>query len=92
MNFRMAGHYVGDSQAYRSKEELASVREKCPIERLKNLLLTQGAGAAELEALGAQATHEVQQAVARARAAPHPDPAAVLDDVYLAPALHSIPG
>jgi pyruvate dehydrogenase E1 component alpha subunit len=92
MTFRMAGHYVGDSQAYRSKEELASVREKCPIERLKNLLLTQGASAAELEALGAQAAQEVQQAVARARAAPHPDPASVLDDVYRAPALHSIPG
>ena len=92
MTFRMAGHYVGDSQAYRSKEELASVREKCPIERLKNLLLTQGASAAELDALGAQATQEVQQAVARARAARHPDPAAVLDDVYRAPALHSISG
>ncbi len=35
MTFRMAGHYVGDSQQYRSKEELAEIREKCPIERLK---------------------------------------------------------
>ena len=34
MTFRMAGHFVGDAQQYRSKEELAANREKCPIERL----------------------------------------------------------
>jgi pyruvate dehydrogenase E1 component alpha subunit len=88
----MAGHYVGDSQQYRSKEELAAVKEKCPIERLRTLLLAQGATATELDALGERARQEVLQAVERARAAPRPDPAAVLEDVYRPGALQSVPG
>src|ERR1700722_10102272 len=52
MTFRMAGHYVGDSQQYRSKEELAEIREKCPIERLKRHLVERGLGAAEFDLIG----------------------------------------
>ncbi len=55
MTFRMAGHYVGDSQQYRSKEELAEIREKCPIERLKRYLVERGVGPQELDAIGERA-------------------------------------
>jgi TPP-dependent pyruvate/acetoin dehydrogenase alpha subunit len=92
MTYRMAGHYVGDAQRYRSKEELAAMMEKCPIERLKRYLLSQGSDAAELDAIGEQARAEVDGAVARARAAPRPDPATVLEDVYRSPALAGIQG
>ena len=92
MTFRMTGHYVGDAQQYRSKEELAAVREKCPIERLKRHLLEGGVKQQELDAIGEHAKQEVQQAVDRARAAPRADPATVLDDVYRSPSLHSVPG
>lgn len=92
MTFRMAGHYVGDSQQYRSKEELAEIREKCPIERLKRHLAGRGVDPEELDAIGEQAKNEVQRAVERALAAPRPDPATVLDYVYRAPALAAIPG
>jgi TPP-dependent pyruvate/acetoin dehydrogenase alpha subunit len=92
MTFRMAGHYVGDSQQYRSKEELAEIREKCPIERLKRHLIERGVKSEELDSIGERAKNEVQQAVDRARAAPHPDPTTVLDFVYRAPALAAIPG
>ena len=92
MTFRMAGHYVGDMQQYRSKQELAAVREKCPIERLKRYLIERGVKPEELDAIGERAASEVQQAVARARAAPRPDPASVLEFVYRAPMLASIPG
>ncbi len=92
MTYRMAGHYVGDSQQYRSKEELASVREKCPIERLKKRLLSQGVKSEELERLAERTTLLVQQAVARARAAARPDPGTVLENVYRSPALQAIPG
>src|SRR3984957_5216875 len=92
MAFRMAGHYVGDSQQYRSKEELATIREKCPIERLKRRLIERGVSQDELDAIGERVRTEVQQAVERARAAPRPDPATVLEFVYRAPALAAIPG
>lgn len=92
MTVRMAGHYVGDAQSYRSKEELASIREKCPIERLKRQLLAGGIGAPALDAIAERTRVEVQDAADRARAAPRPDPAAVLEYVYHAAALAAIPG
>jgi len=92
MTFRMAGHYVGDSQQYRSKEELAEIREKCPIERLKRVLVARGVEAEELDAIAELSKNDVQQAVERARAAPRPDPTTVMDYVYRAPTLAAIPG
>jgi pyruvate dehydrogenase E1 component alpha subunit len=92
MTYRMAGHYVGDAQRYRSKEELAAMQEKCPIERLKRHLVERGVAPAELDAIGEGAKQEVQQAVERARTAPRPDPATVLEGVYSAPALAAIQG
>ncbi len=92
MTFRMAGHYVGDSQQYRSKEELAEVREKCPIERLKRRLIERGVKPEELDAIADGIKHEVLGAVERALAGPRPDSATVLDYVYRSPALAGIPG
>jgi pyruvate dehydrogenase E1 component alpha subunit len=92
MTYRMAGHFVGDAQHYRTKEELAAVKEKCPIERLKRHLLGLGAAESELDALGEEARQEVLQAVERARAGPPPDPATVREYVYSSPSLAEIPG
>jgi TPP-dependent pyruvate/acetoin dehydrogenase alpha subunit len=92
MTFRLAGHFVGDAQQYRSKEELAANRDKCPIERLKRHLLERGITNDELDTIGDDARREVQQAADRARAAPHPDAATVLEDVYRSPALKAISG
>jgi TPP-dependent pyruvate/acetoin dehydrogenase alpha subunit len=92
MTFRLAGHFVGDAQQYRSKEELAANRDKCPIERLKRHLMEHGVGAAELDAIGEQARSEMQRAAAGARGAAPPDPATVLDDVYRSPLLHGVTG
>jgi TPP-dependent pyruvate/acetoin dehydrogenase alpha subunit len=92
MTIRMAGHYVGDAQPYRSQEELAAVRDKCPIERLKRYLAGRGITPAELDAIGDRTRNAVLQAVERARAAPRPDPASVFDHVYRAPALAAIQG
>jgi len=87
MTYRMAGHFVGDAQHYRSKEELAAVREKCPIERLKRQLLADGETESELDALSEAAKQEVLAAADRARVAPRPDPATVFECVYSSLAL-----
>jgi pyruvate dehydrogenase E1 component alpha subunit len=87
MTYRMAGHFVGDAQPYRSKEELAATKEKCPIERLKRRLIEWGAKESALDALAEEARQEVLPAVERARASPPPDPATVLEYVYSAPSL-----
>lgn len=92
MTYRMAGHFVGDAQHYRSKEELAAMRAKDPIERLERHLLGQGVAQSQLDAVTGQAKLEVQQAVERARAAPRPAPGTVGEYVYSAPALDAISG
>jgi TPP-dependent pyruvate/acetoin dehydrogenase alpha subunit len=92
MTYRMAGHYVGDPQHYRSKEELASWREKDPIERLKAHLLQCGVMESELDSVGESARQEVQRAAERARAAPRPSPASVLENVYSADGLNATAG
>jgi len=84
---RLSGHYVGDAQSYRSRTELMALRERCPIERLRRHLLEAGVPAQELEAIASQAALEIEHAVERARAAPRPDPAGVLEGVYQAAAL-----
>ncbi|HMH27994.1 MAG TPA: thiamine pyrophosphate-dependent dehydrogenase E1 component subunit alpha [Steroidobacteraceae bacterium] len=92
MTYRMAGHFVGDAQRYRSKEELAAVKEKCPIERMQRHLVERGTPHSELDAIAEAAKQEVLRAVARARAAPRPDPTTVLDYVYSAPSLAATSG
>jgi TPP-dependent pyruvate/acetoin dehydrogenase alpha subunit len=92
MTHRMAGHYVGDAQHYRSKEDLAAMKAKCPIERLKGHLVKCGVEDSELDAISERARQEVLQAVARARAEPRPDPATVLEYVYSAPSLAGTTG
>jgi TPP-dependent pyruvate/acetoin dehydrogenase alpha subunit len=92
MTHRMAGHFVGDAQNYRAKDELAGMKEKCPIERMKRHLIEHGTAESELAALSDEARQEVLQAVAHARADPRPDPATVLEFVYSAPALAGKPG
>ena len=87
MTHRMAGHFVGDAQHYRSKEELAAIKEKCPIERFQRHLLAHGVTQNELAAIADEARQEVLQAVAHARADPRPDPATVLEFIYSAACL-----
>jgi len=82
MTHRMAGHYVGDAQRYRSKEELAAMKEKDPIIRLRQHLLERGASQADLDAIAGRVETEIQAVVERARRAQPPDPATVLDYVY----------
>ncbi|MGA8707326.1 MAG: thiamine pyrophosphate-dependent dehydrogenase E1 component subunit alpha [Steroidobacteraceae bacterium] len=92
MTYRMSGHFVGDAQHYRSKEELAATKEKCPIDRLGAQLLQRGLVAAELDALAEEARQEITGAVERARAARRPNPASVAEYVYSAASLAGIPG
>jgi TPP-dependent pyruvate/acetoin dehydrogenase alpha subunit len=92
MTHRLAGHFVGDAQRYRSKEEIESARTKCPIERLKRYLIEQGTPAGELNVIANTAQREVAQAVERARADPRPDPSQVLDGVYRSSFLSAMTG
>jgi len=92
MTYRMAGHFVGDAQQYRSKEEIAAMREKDPIERLKRHLLAQGLAQSEIDATVESARQQVLEAVERARAAGRPAPSTVGEYVYKSASLDGISG
>jgi acetoin:2,6-dichlorophenolindophenol oxidoreductase subunit alpha len=92
MTYRLAGHYVGDAQQYRSKEELAAMQDKCPIQRLNRYLEEQGIAESDLARIEDEARREVLAAVEGARAAARPDPSTVLEYVYSAPSLAAITG
>jgi len=77
---RLTGHYVGDPQVYRDKDELRREREtKDPIELLRaRLELSES----ELETIDAAATAEVNAAVEFAKAGTDPPPEDALKYVY----------
>jgi acetoin:2,6-dichlorophenolindophenol oxidoreductase subunit alpha len=78
--FRLTGHYVGDPQIYRSKDELAETREtKDPIELLRARLELSDD---ELAALDAEVTAEVEASVEFAKAGTDPKPEDALKYVY----------
>jgi TPP-dependent pyruvate/acetoin dehydrogenase alpha subunit len=80
---RWVGHFEGDAQAYRSRDEVAEGRRTDPIGRLAAVLETRGlldAAAAERIRTGVAA--EIDDAVAHAEASPLPEPSDALTDLY----------
>ena len=83
--YRWKGHWTGDPEVYRTREDVASWMEKCPIKRLKALLEQNYAGigiGTELQELEDRAFRDVACAVEFALASPEPDPATVMDGVF----------
>ena len=85
MTCRFYGHHSGDAQLYRAKDETRRLREEHDC--LKHFRgRVESAGLLEPEALDAVDTEVaalIERAVAAAHAAPPPDPATLLTDVYL---------
>ncbi len=78
--FRLTGHYVGDPQIYRSKDELKETREtKDPIELLRARLELSDD---EVAAIDSEVTAEVDASVEFAKAGTDPKPEDALKYVY----------
>jgi pyruvate dehydrogenase E1 component alpha subunit len=80
---RWFGHWTGDPQVYRTKEEVDEWKKKCPIKRLRaymveNDVLTEQ----ELFEIEQQSQLAVEEAAKFALESPEPDPATVMDDVF----------
>ena len=68
---------------YRTREEVESWRDRDPILRFEEVLVSQGtASRDDLEAIHDQVDGEVQAAVVAGRQAPYPDVSEVTDHVY----------
>jgi len=80
---RWKGHWLGDPEVYRTREEVAGWMERCPIQRFEKELLKKGAATKDdLYKLEAEAQTEIDEAVRFAEESPNPDTAKVLDDVF----------
>ena len=82
---RFFGHHSGDAQLYRGKDEVRRLRdERDCLKHFRRRVTEAGLlGVLELDAMDSDVTVLIDQAVAAARAAPPPDAAALLTDVYL---------
>jgi len=81
--YRLRGHWTGDPEPYRSREEVKAWRKKDPIKRFRQSLLKNNiATASELDEIEQSAIDNMQQATEFALASPEPDPSRVSDDVF----------
>ncbi|MCC6178147.1 MAG: dehydrogenase E1 component subunit alpha/beta [Chloroflexi bacterium] len=85
--YRYYGHYVGDPERYRSREEVAEWRARDPLSLLEGRLLEERhCDRAAIDASLEAARHEMEEAERFAFESPLPDVAQALADVY-APSL-----
>jgi pyruvate dehydrogenase E1 component alpha subunit len=82
--YRYFGHFEGDTVTYRTKEELASYRDRDPIKAMRRTLEQRGiASGAELDAIDKEVAQRIDDAWTYAEAAPLPAPEDALTDVYV---------
>jgi pyruvate dehydrogenase E1 component alpha subunit len=80
LTYRLVGHYVGDPQVYREKEELEETREtQDPLDKLRDRL---GLSDGEVEELEKEIEAEVEASVEFAKNGTDPDPEDSLKWVY----------
>jgi TPP-dependent pyruvate/acetoin dehydrogenase alpha subunit len=78
--YRLTGHYVGDPQVYRPKDELARLREtEDPVTKLRDRL---GLADEEFEQMDREAHELVEASVEFAKAGTDPKPEDALKNVY----------
>jgi Pyruvate/2-oxoglutarate dehydrogenase complex, dehydrogenase (E1) component, eukaryotic type, alpha subunit len=85
--YRFRGHFEGDPQIYRSKEEVEWwMNNKDPIKIFEKYLLERGVTTREeLDAIWKRVSNEVEDAVKFAEESPYPSPEELYDDVFAKP-------
>jgi TPP-dependent pyruvate/acetoin dehydrogenase alpha subunit len=84
LTYRTRGHYGGDPEhTYRSREEVEEWRRKCPILRLRARLTEAGVAEADLDAIAAEVTAEMEADQAWALEQPFPTLEQATADVWI---------
>jgi pyruvate dehydrogenase E1 component alpha subunit len=83
LTYRWRGHSKSDVDRYRTREEIDAWKAKCPIKRLRELLIEEGLLTHhEADQIEREAHAAVDGAVRFAEASPEPDLAAIEEGVY----------
>jgi acetoin:2,6-dichlorophenolindophenol oxidoreductase subunit alpha len=81
---RLAGHFQGDTDGYRSAQEKARMLANDPLPLMRARLLAESVGtAAELDELEKSGRRAVDDAIEFARTSPLPEPAEALERVFV---------
>jgi pyruvate dehydrogenase E1 component alpha subunit len=81
--YRYHGHHAGDPLNYREREEVERWRQQDPIERVKQVIVAQGAmSAEEIAELEQRIEAQVDEAVEFAKSSPDPTPDQLMTDIY----------
>jgi len=84
LTYRWDGHFGGDpGTGYRSKEEIETWKQKCPIKRLRDKLIQEGnLSEEEFADMSSSVYVELEEIAKRAEAAPLPRKEVDLDSVF----------
>jgi TPP-dependent pyruvate/acetoin dehydrogenase alpha subunit len=81
--YRLHGHYEGDPESYRTREEVEEARARDPLRRFAAYLNDSGHWTREeLDAVERAVAREIEEAVAFAKSSPLPAPEETFEDVY----------
>jgi pyruvate dehydrogenase E1 component alpha subunit len=80
--YRHSGHSAADPAAYRSAEEVAQWKERDPLILHAAALVATGVPEADVAAIDARVSAEIDRLAAEALAAPTPDPATAWTDMW----------
>jgi pyruvate dehydrogenase E1 component alpha subunit len=84
--YRFRGHHEGDPNLglrYRTKEEMAQWRKRCPIESFKQKLLKEKvANQKQIDQIEADVQRSVEEAFVYAMESPFPEPEETLEDLF----------
>jgi pyruvate dehydrogenase E1 component alpha subunit len=82
VTYRYRGHYEGDPQVYRTREEVAQWEARDPIHRMQNILRARGISEHAITALEREVSAQIEEAVHFARNAPPARDEDALTGVY----------
>ncbi len=81
--YRYRGHSMSDPATYRSKEEVACMKEQDPIEKLRaEILFSKKANEAEFKKIDDEIKIQVSEIVEFAKNSPEPDESELLTEIY----------
>lgn len=81
--YRLAGHYYGDNENYRTREEVAQWKNRCPIKHLEKILReTCGVPEEELTRIQKEEEKKVLAASENAKKEKEPSPEDLRNDLY----------
>jgi acetoin:2,6-dichlorophenolindophenol oxidoreductase subunit alpha len=81
--YRFRGHWEGDPEVYRTKEEIKEWKVKDPIIKLQEKIIKEGVlTLSEIENMRKNVQNEIKDAIEFGRKSPEPLPEEALDDVY----------